>query len=361
MTRLHDLFDQQGQSPWLDNLCRDDIDNGRLADLIRRGVRGITSNPTIFHRSITSSAAYDDQIRQCRVDGDDVAETYWKLVTTDVIRACDLLTPLYEESSGEDGFVSLEVDPHEAHDSTATVRSALELAATVDRPNLMIKVPATDAGIGAIESLLARGISVNVTLIFGVGRYRQVLSAFRAGIEQLHRTDPARLRKVRSVASFFISRVDTTVDQQLLARNAGHLIGKTAICQAHLAYEEWKSFVQDDEWQKLMRIGAHAQRPLWASTSTKNPNLPELLYVEQLIGPFTVNTLPEATLTAFEERGAIARTLGTDMARAQDHLRSIEALGVDVDAVAERLETDGVGSFQRSFDDLIADLATRLS
>lgn len=361
MTRLHDLFDQQGQSPWLDNLCRDDIDSGHLQELIHRGVRGITSNPTIFHRSITTNVAYDREIEECRRSRLDAVDSYWRLVMTDVRHACDFLGPIHQESNGDDGFVSLEVDPHLADDAVATVQSATHLVSTVKRPNLMIKIPATDAGIVAIETLLSQGVSVNVTLIFGLERYRQVLAAFRSGIQRLSRSDPSRVSQVRSVASFFVSRVDTTVDQRLRDQQRSDLVGRTAISQARLAYEVWQDFFANSGWSDLARAGARPQRPLWASTSTKDPEFSELIYVEELIGSDTVNTLPEPTLLAFEDHGVVARSIDQKLSAAHDHVREIEDLGIRLDEVARTLETAGVRSFQQSFDDLLAALSTKLS
>lgn len=361
MTRLHDLFDREGQSPWLDNLRRDDIDNGHLEDLIQRGVRGITSNPTIFHRSITTSAAYDAEILRCREARHDELRTYWTLVSTDVARACDLLRPLHSQSGGDDGFVSLEVDPHLANDTTGTVQAALELVQAVNRPNLMIKVPATDAGLVAIEELLARGVSINVTLIFGIPRYRQVLEAFHAGIDRLAKSEPKAIVRVRSVASFFISRVDSLIDARLIESDRSELIGRTAISQARLAYETWRTFFEVPRWESLRRLGAHPQRPLWASTSTKNPKFSELLYVEELIGPHTVNTLPESTLLTFESRGVVARRIDDGIEGAREHLAAVEAMGISLDDVSNHLETDGVRSFEQSFDELILALAAKLS
>jgi len=353
VTLLHDLYRLQGQSPWLDNLRRDELQNGHIADLVARGVRGITSNPTIFQKAISSSSAYEKQIATCVSRGMTVVDTYWDLVVSDVIGACEVLSGLHESSTGEDGFVSLEVDPHLARDAEGSVRMARDLSARVDRPNLMIKVPATRECLPAISEILADGISVNVTLIFGLRRYGEVLEAFCEGIRRCAQRNPDLLPQVRSVASFFVSRVDSAVDSQLEALGRSDLGGKAAVHQARAAYQLQSQFFERDDWRDLQGRGAHRQRPLWASTSTKNPAYPDLLYVDQLIGPGSVNTLPEPTLVAFEDHGVVTRTIDHDPDSSVRFLVDLQKLSIDMDEVAEMLERDGIASFSQSFDQLI--------
>ena len=361
MTLLHELYAVQGQSPWLDNLRRDEILNGHVADLVARGVRGITSNPTIFQKAIMSSSAYDEQIARSAKRGDSIHQIYWDLVVDDVIEACRILSRVYDDSNGDDGFVSLEVDPHLSADSSGTVKMAQELARRVDCPNLMIKVPATVACLPAISEILGRGISVNVTLIFGLVRYRQVLDAFVLGMQRCAQTHPNRLHAVRSVASFFVSRVDSTVDPRLIAANRHELCGHTAVNQARAAYAMQDDFFSSSRaWVALQELGAVRQRPLWASTSTKNPDYPDLLYVDQLIGPNSVNTLPEPTLIAFEDHGTVARTIDRDVATSIAFLEQLLTLGIDMDEVADTLEREGISAFALSFDQLLEALSTKV-
>lgn len=361
MTLLHDLYRVQGQSPWLDNLRRDEILDGHIAGLIARGVRGITSNPTIFQKAIMSSSAYDEQIAQLAARGQSIQQIYWDLVVDDVVQACQLLAQVHEESNGQDGFVSLEVDPHLSTDSPRTVEMAQDLAKRVGQTNLMIKVPATIDCLPAITQILGHGISVNVTLIFGLDRYRQVLDAFALGIEQCAHAHPDRLTKVRSVASFFISRVDSTVDPRLIAADRRDLCGLAAVHQARAAYAMQNEFFSSSPtWSSLEKRGAVRQRPLWASTSTKNPEYPDLLYVDQLIGPNSVNTLPEPTLMAFEDHGTIDRTVDRDIPTSIAFLEQLGQIGVDMKEVAETLEHEGIVAFSQSFDQLLEALSTKV-
>jgi transaldolase len=360
VTLLHDLHRLQGQSPWLDNLRRDELKNGHIDDLVARGVRGITSNPTIFQKAISSSSAYDDQIADCTSRGSSVVDTYWDLVVTDVIDACEILSHLHAGSDGEDGFVSLEVDPHMAKDPERTVRMARELSARVGRPNLMIKVPATRECLPAISEILADGVSVNVTLIFGLQRYREVLEAFVEGIRRCADRHPDRLSRVRSVASFFVSRVDSTVDSRLESLGRSDLCGRAAVHQARAAYQLQSTFFEQSAWRDLHDRGAHRQRPLWASTSTKNPAYPDLLYVDQLIGPGSVNTLPEPTLVAFEDHGVVERTIDRDPDASARFLGDLKAISIDLEEVADTLERDGIASFAESFDQLIDVLRSKV-
>jgi transaldolase len=363
MTRLHELHDRFGQSPWLDNLERRWIASGELAGWVERGVRGITSNPTIFAKAMAGSDAYDDQLRALLGEGLDSDEAYWRVAEADVANAADLLRPLYDAADGGDGYVSIEVDPRLATDTEATVQAAQRLWADLSRPNVFIKVPATEAGVPAIRRLLARGINVNVTLIFSLERYEAVMEAYLAGLEDVVSGggDPTR---VASVASFFVSRVDAEVDPRLeaLATPAAlALRGKAAVAQAQVAYQRFKARFRGDRWDRLAGRGARVQRPLWASTSTKNPAYPDTLYVDQLIGPDTVNTMPEATLAAFEDHGRLDRTVDADPAGAQRIIDELAEVGVDLDEVTAKLEHEGVAAFTKSFDEVMTALAGRAS
>jgi transaldolase len=363
MTRLEDLYSQGGQSPWLDNLRRRWLEDGELARQIARGVRGLTSNPTIFQKAIEASSDYDDQFRQLVEAGSSVEQSYWDMVVSDIEGALTLLRPVYDTSGGADGFVSLEVAPALAHDTDGTVAAARELHARIDQPNLLIKVPATLEGVGAVRRLVAEGISVNVTLIFGLDRYRAVIDAYLAGLEDhLDRHGPDRLAAIASVASFFVSRVDTEVDRRLEAiggAEAPSLRGRTAVAQAQAAYQLFTDAFSGPRWDRLAAHGARPQRPLWASTSTKNPRYPDTLYVDTLIGPGTVNTMPDDTLDAFEDHGTVARTVDADPDAAHKVLASVEAAGVDLAEIAAILEQQGVAAFAKSFDELLTVLATR--
>ena len=317
MTRLQDLYDIAGQSPWLDNLRRDWLDNGQLAELVSNGVRGITSNPTIFANAISGQDTYDAQFKQLIADHT-VESAYWELAITDIQSGLELLRPLYEESNGEDGFVSLEVSPGLAHDTEGTVRDARMLHTRIAQPNLLVKVPATKEGVPAINALLSEGRSINVTLIFGLDRYDEVIEAYISGLEALAAAGrAAEFPRVASVASFFVSRVDTEVDRRLESLAGGEsgdaailaLRGTAAVAQAQVAYQHFHAAFSTDRWKALAAQGARVQRPLWASTSTKNPAYPDLLYVDNLIGPATVNTMPEGTLEAFQSHGTVARTV----------------------------------------------------
>ena len=351
------LFTEQGQSPWLDNLRRDALADGTLHKAIESGIRGLTSNPTIFQKAISSSRLYDEQFSAALAEGKSTEVAYWDLVTSDIVAACDLFAPLHQESGGTDGYVSVEVSPLLCHDTHGTIRAARDLNARIDRQNVMIKIPATDAGLQAISEVLADGISVNVTLIFGMDRYQQVVAAHQAGLEELARRKPSRLSSVASVASFFISRVDNAIDPRLSSTNIPQ--GRTAIAQAKVAYRHFLDHLDHPRWKTLAEHGALPQRPLWASTSTKNPNFSPTLYVDELIGPQTVNTLPDATIDAFNATGRVARTLDSDLDAARHHLAQVEEAGVDLQAVADQLEADGLASFTASFEDLLNTLSAK--
>jgi transaldolase len=358
MASLAQLYEAQGQSPWLDNLSRPSLRDGTIADLIARGLRGITANPTIVAKAIESSDAYDRQILDLRAAGRTGEDVYWELAITDVIEALQLLQPTFDASRGGDGFVSIEVAPRLAHDTGATMEAARQLHERIGQPNLMVKIPATSAGVPAIEAMVAEGRSINVTLIFSLSRYRQVLEAYLAGLEALADRG-ADLSAVRGVASFFVSRVDTEVDRRLEAigsEDALALRGRAAVAQAKLAYQLFREAHTGSRWERLADHGARVQRPLWASTSTKNPAYPDTLYVDSLIGPDTVNTLPDSTLRAFEDHGTLARTIDVEVSDAREVVRRLARLGVDMEDVGLTLEREGIAAFQASLDHLLGHL-----
>lgn len=362
MTRLHDLFDDQGQSPWLDNLRRDHVRGGRLAGLVEQGIRGVTSNPTIFAKAISGQADYDEQFRDL-LAGHSVEEAYWALVTTDITEAAAVLLPVHRQSDGVDGFVSVEVAPRLAHDTRGSLEAARDLHRRIDRPNVFVKIPATAEGVPAIRSALAEGISINVTLIFSLDRYTDVMEAYLAGLEDALAAGAADLSRTRSVASFFVSRVDTEVDRrlQVLADQAdgeqrqAYLAaqGTAAVAQARAAYQLFRSTFSGPRWERLASHGARVQRPLWASTSTKNPAYPDLKYVDSLIGPDTVNTMPDETIDAFLDHGRPQRTVDADPEEPRRQLDGLAERGIDLGDVARVLEDQGVASFAASFDDLL--------
>ncbi|HEY1832239.1 MAG TPA: transaldolase [Acidimicrobiales bacterium] len=367
MTRLTDLYEIAGQSPWLDNLRRDWLHDGQLADLIKLGVRGITSNPTIFANAISGQDAYDDQFKSLMKDHT-VESAYWELVITDITDALGLLQFLYEESEHEDGFVSLEVSPGLAHDTEGTVRDATMLHNRIALPNLLVKVPGTKEGVPAIQTLIGDGRSINVTLIFGLDRYDAVMEAYLSGLEALASAGrESELPHVASVASFFVSRVDTEVDRRLeqLAGGADGdpqilgLRGKAAVAQAQQAYQHFHAHFSGERWEALQEKGARVQRPLWASTSTKNPAYNDLLYVDSLIGPATVNTMPDGTLRAFENHGTVTRTVDHDPDDSANVLDRLGAVGIDMEDVEQTLEDEGVNSFAKSFDELLQSLTDK--
>lgn len=358
---LKSLHSVGGQSPWLDNLQRSYLNDGTLRALIADGVRGLTSNPTIFQKAIQGSADYDDQFASLMRTGRSVVDAYWEMVITDINGALDEFADLHGSSGGVDGFVSVEVNPSLAHDGERTLSEARALHQRINRPNVMIKIPATRAGLGAIRSMIAEGRSVNVTLIFSVERHIEVMEAYIAGLEDALAAG-RRVDGVQSVASFFISRVDNAIDPLLEAVGSPEALalrGRSAVNQARLAYEAFEAAFSGPRWSRLADAGASVQRPLWASTSTKNPAYPDTLYVDELIGPMTVNTLPEATLHAFADHGTVSRTITRDTDVARSEWDALASLGIDVDNVALRLEEDGVASFIQSFDDLIAALAAK--
>jgi transaldolase len=348
-----------GQSFWYDNIRRQFLDDGTIAALIAEdGLRGITSNPSIFESAIARSEDYDDQIAALVGDGAGTETIYEALVLADIQAACDLFASLYEESQGGDGFVSLEVSPHLAHNTAETITEARRLFRAVDRPNVMIKVPATPEGIPAIRRLIGEGINVNITLMFSMAHYEAVAQAYIDGLRKWldGGGDP---HQVASVASFFVSRVDTAVDKQLAELNdpaATALMGKAAIANSRLVYQRFKEIFRgrSGAFAELAESGALAQRLLWASTSTKNPDYRDTLYVEELIGPDTVNTMPPATVDAFRAHGVVAYTLEKALDEAREVLDHLAELQIDFENITEQLQVEGVAAFTKSFDSLLA-------
>jgi len=358
MTKLQDLHTQGGQSPWLDNLRRDWIQEGELARWIERGVRGVTSNPSIFQKAMTGQAVYDDQFRSLLDGGSSVEEAFWAMAITDIESALALFRPIHDASDGVDGYVSIEVAPSLARDTAGTTASALDLHQRIDEPNLYVKIPGTAEGLPAIQATIAAGKSVNVTLLFSLSRYEEVIEAYLAGLEAVE----GPLAPVSSVASFFVSRVDAEVDKRLDALGTPEALalkGKAAVANAQLAYELFLEKFSGPRWEALAAKGAKVQRPLWASTSTKDPSYPTTLYVDTLIAPDTVNTMPEATLDAFDEQGTVARTADADFSAARQVLADLAAAGIDLDDVTRQLEDEGVASFTKAFDGLIASLGDK--
>jgi transaldolase len=359
MGRLVDLHEQQGQSPWLDNIKRSWIVDGELQRWVQRGVRGLTSNPTIFQNAIEKSDDYDDQIATLVEQGASVVDIYWALTVADITSALEILAPVHDASDGEDGFVSIEVDPTIARDTDATIEMARHFHTTIAAPNLYVKIPGTAEGVPAIRQMISEGRSINVTLLFSLSRYSEVVDAYLEGLEACS----GDLSQVRSVASFFVSRVDNECDQRLEnigTEEALALQGKAAIANAQLAYQLFLERFSGPRWEALAARGAHVQRPLWASTSTKNPKYPDTLYVDTLIGPETVNTMPESTLDAFDDHGTVARTVDADPDSARGVLDALAGQGIDLAEVTQLLEDDGVAKFSKSFDELLGALQRKI-
>jgi transaldolase len=357
MNPLKQLWDDQKQAVWFDFIERDLLSSGGLARLVADdGVRGVTSNPSIFQKAIEGGGAYDAAVAELLENDPAMAtiDLYEALAIEDIRSAADVLKPVFEASGGDDGYVSLEVSPHLAYDTEGTIAEAERLWRTVDRPNLMIKVPATPEGIEAIERLIARGINVNATLMFSLGHYEAVAGAYLRGIEAC--AEPAH---IASVASFFVSRVDTKIDAALEAlgtQEALDLRGKAAIANSKLAYRRFEELFGGEAFAAHAARGARRQRPLWASTSTKDPAYRDVMYVEELIGPDTVNTLPVATLEAFRDHGVVRASVREDLAGAEQVFSQLADLGVDIDAVTDQLQVEGVAAFAASFDQLLAAL-----
>jgi transaldolase len=361
MTAMERLYTEFGQSPWLDNLTRGYLSDGTLARMVAGGIRGVTANPTIFTKAIVGSADYDKQFAALTAAGYPLEDAYWQLVVDDITGALAVLRPVFDASGGTDGFVSIEVAAEIARDTQATVTAARALHERIAAPNLFVKIPATTEGVPAIEAMIAEGRSINITLIFSLARYEQVIEAYLSGLESLvaRGGDPSG---VRSVASFFVSRVDTEVDRRLETAGTDEALalrGQAAIAQAKLAYRLFRERFSGERWQRLAALGARPQRPLWASTSTKNPAYPDTRYVDELIGPDTVNTLPETTIAAFTDHGTLARTIDTRVDEAAEIMRRLSAAGVDMDDVGSALENQGVAGFQASYEQVIAALADK--
>lgn len=347
-----------GQSLWYDNIQRRLLENGELEKMIQDGIiYGVTSNPSIFNNAIAKTNDYDDDLRP--LAGKSPLQAYETLAVADIQAATDLFLPLYESTKGGDGYVSLEVNPTLAHDTDATIAEAQRLWDLVNRPNLMVKIPATKAGLPAITQSIADGLNINVTLIFSRARYKEVMQAYINGLEQRLANDQP-LDHIASVASFFVSRIDTKVDQHLQEQGGGeHLLGKIAIANAKLAYQDYKEVFASEQFMKLKENRANPQRPLWASTSTKNPAYPDTLYLDQLIGPGTVNTVPPKTLDAFNDHGTPEITLDQDLAAAQSALDGLESLGISLADITQELEDEGVASFSQAFANLLSTVETK--
>jgi transaldolase len=353
-TRLHELS-EHGQSVWIDYLSRDLLHSGGLAQLMRDdAVVGVTSNPTIFQKAIASGTCYDEQLKEVLEAGeDDLKEIYLELTGRDIAEACDLLRTVWDEGSGRDGYVSWEVDPNLAYDREGTFEEAKRLHELIGRPNLFVKIPGTKPGLGAIEDMIAAGKNINVTLIFSLERHEEVMEAYLRGLERLVEGggDPSA---VASVASFFVSRVDTEADRRL-DEIGGHdeLKGKLGIANARLAYQNYERVFSGERWDRLAAVGGSAQRCLWASTSVKNPAYRDTMYVEELIGPDTVDTMPQETIEAFQDHGVVADTLERDVDGARRLLEQLAEAGIDYGDVVETLEREGVKKFADSFAELL--------
>jgi transaldolase len=352
-SRLHDLA-TLGQSVWIDFLSRDLLESGALARGIEEdAIVGVTSNPTILEQALAGGDAYDEQIRASAES--DPKRLFLELVTRDVANACDLLRPVWERTGAGDGYVSIEVDPNLAHDTEATIEEAELLHATIARPNLLVKIPATVAGVAAIEEMTARGRSINVTLIFSLVRHQQVIEAYLRGLERFAGVggDPSA---VHSVASFFVSRVDTETDRRLVELGREDLKSRLGIANARLAYQQYKHAFAGERWERLAALGATRQRCLWASTSAKDPSLRDTLYVEELAGWETISTMPERTIRAFQDHGRVEPRLESDLDEARSLLAALAGAGVDYDDVVELLEREGVQKFADSLAEIFAGL-----
>ena len=344
-----------GQSVWFDNISRDLLVKGELKKLRDEdGLKGVTSNPSIFQKAMASGHAYDDQIKEILSDNPDISagDLFETLAVKDIQDATDVLKPVYDKTGGDDGYVSIEVSPELAYDTNATIAEATKLHSKVGRPNVMIKIPATQEGLPAIRKMISEGVCINVTLIFSPTVYEQVVDAYISGLEERVKKGKS-IKNIASVASFFISRIDTAVDKQLQAKGNKELEGKIAIANAKLVFRKAKELFGSQRFKELEKVGAKKQRLLWASTSTKNPEYSDVLYVEELIGKDTVNTLPPATLNAYRDHGNPANRIETDLGIAEDQMEKIANLGIDFEAVTRKLTDDGVVLFADSFKELI--------
>jgi len=361
MTRLQQLHDEYGQSPWLDNLTRRYLRDGTVQRFVDSGIRGVTANPTILGKAIESSDDYDDDFAGMLERGLSVERAYWELVLDDIRVAADVLRPTHDASHGTDGFVSIEVGPEIAYDTDATIAAARDLHRRLDLANVFVKIPATAQGVPAIEAMVAEGRNINVTLIFALPRHEQVMDAYISGLERLA-TAGGDVSRVQGVASFFVSRVDTEVDKRLAAIGTDQALalrGRAAIAQAKLAYSAFQTKFGGARWERLAALGASAQRPLWASTSAKDPAYPDTMYVDNLIGPDTVNTMPEKTIAAFEDHGHLARCVDEGHDNAVATMSNLAQVGISMDAVGNVLEEQGVASFHESFTHVLTSLESK--
>ncbi len=365
----HPLLDlkQHGQSVWLDNLSRPLIRSGELQRLVQEdGITGVTSNPAIFNKAMTSGTAYDEAMTKLVQAGKTTLEIYEALAITDIQDACDVLRPVHDATGGSDGFVSLEVSPHLADDTQGTIEEAARLWNTVGRRNLLVKIPGTAAGVPAVEACLTRGINVNITLLFSLAAHADVIDAHIRALKT-RAGKGEDLRQIASVASFFLSRIDVKLDPMLasMARDGEHatkardLMGKVAVANAKLAYGLWQGKMESADWRALAAEGARVQKPLWASTSTKNPDYSDVMYVEPLIGPHTVNTMPDETIVAFKNHGQAGLTVTSGVEEARATLASLADLGIDMDRVTDELLAEGITKFVKPFDDLLAALEAK--
>jgi transaldolase len=356
LNRLREI-EALGQAIWIDNLNRELLQEGTLARLIEEdGISGVTSNPTIFEKGVGHSDRYDDAVRDAGRETDDTQAIFERLAYADVRDAADLLRPAFEETEGQDGYVSFELPPSLAFDAEGSIEAAVRHRDAIDRPNAFIKVPGTEAGVRAFEELTARGVNVNVTLLFAVERYREIAEAYLRGLER--RVDGGQpVDRSASVASFFVSRVDTKVDKELEEKGREDLRGKAAVANAKLAYAAFQEIFAGERWERLRAAGANVQRPLWGSTSTKNPDYPDTLYVDELIGPDTVNTMPDATIEAARDHARPERTVDRDLEAARELMRELESIGIDLDDIVLRqLVDEGVQAFGDSYESLLDSL-----
>ncbi len=354
--RLREL-EALGQAIWIDNLNRQLLDDGTLADLIEQdGISGVTSNPTIFEKGMGNSDRYDDAFRETAAETSDPQEIFERLALQDVRDAADLLRPTFERTNAQDGYVSFELPAALAFDTQGSIETAERLSGLIDRENVLIKLPGTAEGVAAFEELTARGLNVNMTLLFAVERYREIAEAFVRGLQRrLEAGEP--INRAASVASFFVSRVDTKVDAALEELGREDLRGKAAVANAKIAYAVFQEIFSGEAWERLREAGANVQRPLWASTSTKNPDYPDTLYVDELIGPDTVNTMPEATIEAARDHATPERTIDRDVDAAREHVAELRELGVEFDDIVTRqLVDEGVEAFTKSYESLLETL-----
>lgn len=360
MNKLKEIKDH-GQSIWLDSFDRKLMDSGELKKLIDEdGLSGITSNPSIFEKAIKGSSDYDEDIKKLSGDQKSDEEIFFNLAVKDIQRATDILKPVFDEAGGSDGFVSMEVSPHLANDTEGTIKQARDLWERIDRENVMIKIPATKEGLPAIQTCISEGININITLLFGLDRYREVTEAYISGLEERVKNNQP-IDKIQSVASFFLSRIDVLIDPLLKEKKLDKMVGEIAIASAKRAYEIYREVFFSDRFRELEKKGATKQKVLWASTSTKDPSFSDVKYVEALIGPNTVNTLPMETIDAFRDHGKVADHLENNLRDAGDHLNKLEEVGINLDDMTEQLEKEGVEKFNKAYDSLLSAVGEKRS